>query len=165
LVTVAGCGSTASGTARHATSSTTHLDQSGTAYLENLVRRSLDGHRLDVQSVSCPAGSEPKGTVVHCAVTLRAGHRLTVTATALDGLGAFRVIASEMLADNVERGIVETLAQRGVKASATCPEHIRVVVGRMFGCRVSYARGDHATATVTIVDADGGFRLSFREPA
>jgi Domain of unknown function (DUF4333) len=102
---------------------------------------------------------------VQCAVALRGGHRLTVTATALDGLGALRIIASEMLADNVERGIVQTLAQRGAKASATCPEHVRVVVGRMFGCRVAYARGHHATATVTIVNADGGFRLSFREAA
>lgn len=133
---------------------------SDSPYLTNLIRTSLDGHPgFRVQSVACPRGSIAKGAVVNCTATLRGGHKVGVRATALDEKGAFHIVASEMLADNVERGIVGMLAARNIKARAACPEHVKVVIGRTFGCSVTDAGGRHLTAAVTIVDADGGFRV------
>jgi hypothetical protein len=135
---------------------------SGSPYLANLVRTSLDAHPgFQVQSVNCPAAKVAKGAVVRCTATLADGHKVGVRATSLDGRRAFRIIASEMLADNVERGIVGTLAERSVKARALCPEHVKVVIGRTFDCSVTDAAGRHLTAAVTILDADGGFRVGF----
>jgi Domain of unknown function (DUF4333) len=114
-----------------------------------------------VQSVNCPAAKVAKGAVIRCTVTLPGGHEVGVRATSLDGRRAFRIVASEMLADNVERGIVGTLAERSINARAVCPEHVKVVIGRTFGCNVTDAAGRHLTAAVTIVDADGGFRVGF----
>ena len=131
-------------------------------YLENLIRTSLDDHPgFDVQSVACPRGSVAQGVVVRCTATLTGGHTVGVRATALDGQGAFHIVASEMLADNVEREIVRTLLERSIKARAVCPEHVKVVIGRTFDCSVTDATGRHLTAAVIIVDADGGFRLGF----
>jgi Domain of unknown function (DUF4333) len=136
--------------------------KSDSHYLENLVRTSLAVHPgFKVQSVACPRESAAKGEVVSCTATLEGGHKVGVRATALDGKGTFRIITSEMLADNVERGIVGTLAARSIKARAVCPEHVKVVIGRTFDCTVTEATGGHATAAITILDADGGFRVGF----
>ena len=67
------------------------------------------------------------------------GHKVGVRATALDANGTFHIVASEMLADNVERAILRTLAARNIKARAVCPEHVRVVIGRTFDCSVTDA--------------------------
>ena len=130
--------------------------------LENLVRTSLDAHPgFRVQSVACPRGSIATGAVTRCTATLKGGHKVGVRATALDGNGAFHIVASEMLADNVERAILRTLAARNIKARAVCPEHVRVVIGRVFDCSVTDAPGRHLTAAVTILDSDGGFHVGF----
>ena len=42
-----------------------------------------------------------------------------------------------------------------------CPEHVKVVIGRVFDCSVTDAPGRHLTAAVTILDSDGGFRVGF----
>jgi hypothetical protein len=80
-------------------------------------------------------------------------------ATQLDDRGTVHLVASEMLADNVEHGIVVTLAQRGRQVRAVCPQHVQVVVGKTFNCTVINQAGRKTTAAVTIVDSDGGFRL------
>jgi hypothetical protein len=73
--------------------------------LPSLIRTSLDAHRgFRVQSVACPAGPRGKGAVVHCSVTLRGGYKVGVRAIAL-GHGAFRILTSEILPDNVERAL------------------------------------------------------------
>jgi len=141
--------------------------RSDSGYLTNLISTSLDAHRgFTVASVTCPPGTGSKGavsagTVVHCTATLRGGHKVGVRATALDGEGTFHIVTSEILPDNVEGQIVATLAQRGIKARAVCPAHVRVVIGRTFECRVTEAGGHHLAVAVTIVDADGGFRMAF----
>jgi len=111
-----------------------------------------------VQSVACPAGLLGKRAVVHCGVTLTGGHMVGVRAIAL-GHGSFRILTSEILPDNVERAIVAALARRGVTAKAVCPDHVRARIGRTFACSVTAGRGRHATAMVTILNADGDFRF------
>lgn len=131
--------------------------------LTSLIRTSLDAHRgFHLQFVACPAGPRGKGAVVHCTVTLRGGHKVGVRAIALDGHGAFRILTSEILPDNVERAIVAALARRSIIAKTVCPEHVLAGIGRTFHCTVTAAAGRHAVGTVTIVDPDGGFRFDVR---
>jgi Domain of unknown function (DUF4333) len=85
-----------------------------------------------------------------------------VAGVALDGHGAFPILTSEILPDNVERAIVAALARRSIIAKAACPEHVLAGIGRTFHCTVTAGAGRHAVATVTIVDADGGFRFDVR---
>lgn len=137
--------------------------ESSSPNLASLIRTSLDAHRgFHVQSVACPAGPRGKGAVVHCTVTLRGGHKVGVRAIALDGHGRFRILTSEILPDNVERAIVAALARRSIIAKAVCPEHVLAGIGRRFHCTVTAGADRHALATVTIIDADGGFRFDVR---
>lgn len=131
--------------------------------LERLITSRLDQHRgFDVQSVACPAHSKlAQGIVIRCTATLRGGHVVGLRATQLNDKGAVHLVANEMFADNVERSVVLALGGRGVRATAVCPEHIPVVLGRMFDCSVRDASGHHGHVAVTIVDSDGGFRLNF----
>ena len=127
--------------------------------LDSLIGRSLDAHRgFHVQSVACPAEPRRKRAVIHCSVTLSGGHKVGVRAIAL-GHGAFRILTSEILPDNVERAIVAALARRGVRAKAACPDHVRARIGRTFACSVTAGPGRRATAIVTILNADGDFRF------
>jgi hypothetical protein len=127
--------------------------------LPNLIRSSLDPHRgFHVQSVACPAGPRGKGAVVHCSVTLSGGHGVGVRAIAL-GHGAFRIVTSEILPDNVERAIDAALARRNVTAKAVCPAHVRAQIGKTFECKVTAGEGRRAIATVTILNSDGDYRF------
>src|SRR5581483_11489241 len=126
--------------------------------LEQVIRTRLDLHRgYQVRSVSCPAKARlAKGVVINCTATLATGHVVRMRATQLDSKGTVHLVAGEMLPENVEHGIQVTLAQRGVQANARCPEHVPVVIGKQFACRVSYNAGRTGRAVVTIVDGDGG---------
>jgi hypothetical protein len=131
--------------------------------LDRLITSRLDQHRgFDVQSVACPAHAKlAQGVVVRCTATLRGGHVVGLRATQLDDKGTVHLVANEMFADNVERSVVLNLGERGVRATAVCPEHVPVVLRRTFDCSVRDASGQHGRVAVTIVDSDGGFRLSF----
>jgi Domain of unknown function (DUF4333) len=130
--------------------------------LDSLIRSSLDAHRgLHVQSVACPAGPRGKGTVVHCSATLSGGHKVGVRAIAL-GNGAFRILTSEILPDNVERAIDSALARRNVNAKAVCPAHVRARIGETFECKVTTGGGRDGIATVTILNSDGDYRFDVR---
>lgn len=131
--------------------------------LERLISSRLEQHRgFDVQSVACPAHAKlVQGVVIRCTATLRGGHVVGLRATQLDDKGAVHLVANEMFADNVERSIGLTLGERGVRATAVCPERVPVVLGKVFGCSVRDANGDHGRVVVTIVDSDGGFKLGF----
>lgn len=109
-----------------------------TAGLARTIRKDLDKHPgFQVVSVSCPKQAKlAKGVVVHCSVKLRGGRVVRMKATQLDGKGTVHLVASEMLPDNVEHGIVVTLAQRGKQVRAVCPEHVTIVVGKTFNCTV-----------------------------
>jgi hypothetical protein len=134
---------------------------SSTPSLDSLVRSSLDAHRgFHVQSVACPAGRHRK-SVVHCSVTLSGGHEVAVRAIAL-GNGAYRILTSEILPDNVERSIDSVLARRNVTAKAVCPHHVVARIGRTFECKVTGGGGRQAIATVTIRNSDGDYRFDVR---
>jgi hypothetical protein len=134
-----------------------------TAALARTIRHDLEAHPgFRVVAVSCPKQAKlAKGVVVDCSVTLHGGHVVRMKATQLDDKGTVHLVASEMLADNVEHGIVATLAPGGKRVRAVCPQHVSVVVGKTFNCTVINAAGRKTTAGVTIVDSDGGFRLRF----
>lgn len=134
-----------------------------TAALARTIRTDLDRHPgFQVASVSCPKKAKlAKGVVVNCSVKLRGGHVVRMRATQLDGRGTVHLVASEMLADNVEHGIVVSLAQRGQRVRAVCPQHVTVVIGKTFNCTVIDGAGHRTAAAVTIIDSDGGFRLRF----
>jgi hypothetical protein len=148
---IAGCGATATAGA------------DTRAELTQLIRVSLDHHRgYHVQSLSCPKVRLAKDLVIICGVTIRGGHKLRMRATELDNHGSYHLVASEMLADNVEHGIVTTRASRDPGAIAHCPAHVPVLVGRSFDCGVTDHQGRHLTAVVAIGDRDGGFVVDIK---
>ena len=146
LLALAGCGTSGYDTGALARDITARLDQHpGWA----------------VRSVRCPQ-HEPrgKGVVIRCSATLRDGRVVRLRATQLDGKGTIHLVANEIFADNVERGIVANLPAGDTAARALCPNYVPVVIGNAFTCTVSHA-GGVTRARVTIVDGDGGFRVSF----
>jgi hypothetical protein len=134
-----------------------------TSRLSTMIRVRLDQHPgFQVQSVSCPKHAKlGKGVVIRCTATNRGGHVIQMRATQLDDKGTVHLVADEMFADNVERGIMTSLAQRGIPSRAICPEHVPLVIGHRFDCKVVEKSSHHGSANVTIVDADGGFTLRF----
>jgi hypothetical protein len=78
----------------------------------------------------------------------------------LDDKGTVHLVGSQMLADNVERGITANLPPGAASAQAACPNHVPVVIGNAFTCTLTHA-GRHTRARVTIIDGDGGYRLTF----
>jgi hypothetical protein len=136
-----------------------------TAALARMIRTSLAAHeRARVRFVSCPPRAKRgRGVVIRCSATLADGHVVQLTATQLDDRGTVNLVADEMFADNVERGIVDALARQGVSGVfAVCPEHVRVVIGRIFRCTATYvAAGRRSTVAVRILSRDGSFGLRF----
>jgi hypothetical protein len=90
----------------------------------------------------------------------RGGHVVKLRATQLDDHGAIHLVANEMFADNVERGIVAALPREAGPAQADCPNQVPVVIGNAFTRDLRHA-GRYTEAEVTIVDGDGGFRVEF----
>ena len=114
-----------------------------------------------VRSVSCPKQARrAKGVVIHCSATLSDGRVVKLRATQTDDKGAIDLVANEIFADNVERGVVANLPPRDTSARAVCPNFVPVVIGNAFTCTVHNA-GAVTRARITIVDGDGGFRVSF----
>ena len=146
LIAAAGCGSTGYNTAALAHDITTRLDQHP---------------GFTVRSVHCPAyARRAKGVVVRCSATLGNGDVVRLRATQLDDSGTIHLVADEMFADNVQRGILASLPRSAPGAQAVCPNHVPVVIGNAFTCRLRDA-GAYTRAQVMIVDSDGGFRLRF----
>ena len=132
-----------------------------TSKLAHMIRTRLDQHPgFQVQSVSCPKHAKlGKGVVIHCTAVNRGGHAVRMRAAQLDDKGTVHLVADEMFADNVERGIMATLAQQGIPSSAVCPEHIPVVTGHQFTCKLVENATHHASAMVTILNPDGAFTM------
>jgi hypothetical protein len=145
LLALAGCGAASYDTSALARDITTRLDRHpGWA----------------VRSVKCPAHArQAKGVIIRCSATLRNGSVVTLRATELDDHGTIHLVASQMFADNVERGIVAGLPAQDRSARVVCPNHVPVVIGNAFTCTLAGA-GPLTRARVTIVDGDGGFRVS-----
>jgi Domain of unknown function (DUF4333) len=134
----------------------------GTGWLAHDITSALDRHPgWTVSSVSCPQQVKlAKGVAIHCSATLRNGRVVKLRATQLDAHGDIHLVANEIFADNVERGIMASLPSGASGASAACPNYVPVVVGAAFTCRL-HQGGRYSRAQVTIVDGDGGFRLRF----
>jgi uncharacterized protein DUF4333 len=133
-----------------------------TGALAKDIKTRLDQHPgWTVRSVSCPDHARlAKGVVIRCSATLSGGHVVHLRATQLDDKGAIHLVANELFADNVERGIVAALPVTATTPRAVCPNHVPVVIGNAFTCTLTHG-GRYSRARVTIVDGDGGFRLSF----
>jgi Domain of unknown function (DUF4333) len=122
------------------------------AKVANLMRQLLESQfALHVRSVRCPATiNASTGAVTYCTATLTDGNTVRMTATATGGSGQIRVAPAEMIADRVQSFIERALAHRGIRATASCPQHVPIVVGRTFLCLVSERRGRRAKFLVTI---------------
>jgi hypothetical protein len=115
---------------------------------------------VQVQSVNCPSKAKiAKGVVTYCDTTLAGGDTVRFTATQTDGTGHVHVGPAEMIALEVQNAIQRALRQRGVTATAKCPEHVPIVVGSTFVCVASDQQGRNARIGVTITDASAGFRM------
>lgn len=102
--------------------------------------------------------------IVRCSATLRNGDIVRLRATQLDASGTIHLVANEMFADNVQRGILASLPRGAQGAQAVCPNHVPVVIGNAFTCRLRGA-GAYSRAQVMIVDSDGGFACAFPDRA
>lgn len=133
-----------------------------TGALSKDITARLDQHPgWAVRSVHCPASARrARGVVIHCTATLRDGRVVRLRATQLDDKGSIHLVANEIFADNVERGVLSSLPGAHTSAQAVCPNFEPVVIGNAFTCRLTHA-GPYTRARITIVDGDGGFRLSF----
>lgn len=131
-----------------------------TAALAKDIRASLDQHPgFTVRSVSCPPrAKQAKGVVIRCSATLRNGEVDQMRATQTDGNGTIHLVGSLIFADNVERAVTANVSGGG--ARVTCPNHVPVVIGNSFSCTLTHA-GSYSRARITIVDGDGGIRMSF----
>jgi uncharacterized protein DUF4333 len=133
-----------------------------TAELAKDIRASLDQHPgFAVRSVRCPAHAKrAEGVVIRCSATLRDGEVDQMRATQTDDHGTIHLVGSLIFADNVERAVQSNLAGTAAGAHAVCPNHVPVVIGHTFDCRLTDA-GSDTKALITIIDDDGGFRMSF----
>jgi Domain of unknown function (DUF4333) len=114
-----------------------------------------------VRSVRCPAHArQAKGVVIRCSATLRDGEVDQMRATQTDDNGTVHLVGSLIFADNVERAIESNLPATATTAHVLCPNHVPVAIGHTFTCRLTDA-GSSTKALITIVDDDGGFRMSF----
>jgi hypothetical protein len=149
MLALAGCGSSSS-------------SGGGSSHLTKLIAGSLQQHPgFAVRSVHCPSNVKTaKGIVVHCTVTLKSGDVDRVRATETDANGTYDIVGSLIFADNVERAVQGNLPGSPTGAHVVCPNRVPVVIGHTFTCQVSGA-GSTTTGLITIVDDDGGFRMSF----
>lgn len=114
--------------------------------------------KLQVRSVQCPRNIKVgKGIVTYCTATLTNGHTVRMSATQTDSSGHVHVGPAEMVADEIQNFIVHALAARGVTATATCPQHEPIVVGRTFDCTATDGQGRSAKVQITVTSPSAGF--------
>jgi hypothetical protein len=115
---------------------------------------------VKVQSVTCPSKVKiAKGVVTYCEATLAGGDTVRFDATQTDSKGHIHIGPAEMIAVEVQDSIQSALKKRGVSTTATCPQHVPIVVGKTFVCTATDPQGHRARIGVTIADANAGFRL------
>jgi hypothetical protein len=118
---------------------------------------------LPVKSVNCPSNVKlKKGMVTMCQVTLVAGETEPFTITQKDASGNVHIQPTDLLSTGVEKTIVARLATQGVKATATCPQHVAIKVGAKVVCTATDAKGTKAGILVTITDTIGSYSLTVR---
>jgi hypothetical protein len=115
---------------------------------------------VQVRSVSCPGKAKiAKGVVTYCNATLADGETVRFSAKQTDGNGHVHVGPAEMIALEVQHSIQSALHKRGVTATASCPRHVPIVIGKTFVCAAKDNQGQSAKIGVTITDASAGFRM------
>jgi hypothetical protein len=149
MLALAGCGSSSS-------------SGGDSSHLSKLIAGSLQQHPgFAVRTVHCPSSfKQAKGVVVHCTATLKSGEVDKVRATQTGANGTYDIVGSLIFADNVERAVQGNLPGAPAGAHVVCPNRVPVVIGHTFTCQVSGASST-TMALITIVDDDGGFRMSF----
>ena len=127
---------------------------------ETNVRRSLTKLGVQVQSVKCPSGVKiRKGVVAYCTAALKSGETVSIKATQIDSKGNVSYTSTTIIATAVESQLEAKLRQTGVTATATCPRHVRIVVGNQFVCGLRDTAGHTAQVPVTIIDSAGDFKV------
>jgi hypothetical protein len=118
---------------------------------------------LPVKTVSCPSNVKlKKGLVTTCQVTLVAGETEPFTITQTDASGNVHIQPTNLLSTGVEKTISARLAAQGVKATATCPQHVVIKVGAKVICTATDAKGVKAGIVATITDSIGSYSLTVR---
>ena len=115
---------------------------------------------VEVRSVACPSNVNiARGVVTLCTATLVGGDTVRFAARQTDAHGHIHVGPAEMIALEVQNRIRSALRARGVRATASCPQHVPIDVGRTFACVARDARGRPTRIGVTITDSGAGFRM------
>lgn len=127
---------------------------------ESNIRSSLTKLGVQVQSVKCPSDVKvAKGVVAYCTATLKSGEKVSIKATQLDSKGNVRYTSTAVIATEAENLIETKLSQSGLTATAACPRHVKIVVGKQFVCTLRDNSGHTAHVPVTIIDSTGSFRV------
>jgi Domain of unknown function (DUF4333) len=131
------------------------------AKVANLMRQVLESQfGLHVRSVACPKTiNARKGAVTYCSATLTDGRSVRMAATPTTSTGEIRVAPAEMIADRVQSFIERALASRGIRAIASCPQHVPIVVGHTFLCLV-LERGPTVHKFQVVIKLGGTFTTS-----
>jgi Domain of unknown function (DUF4333) len=132
------------------------------AKAESLARTLLETKAgVQVRSVTCPSGVKlQKGLVTYCTATLVSGHTVRLRVTQTNGDGHAVVTPAEMVADGIQLTIQQGYAGKGVKATATCPQHMPIVVGGTFFCTAADKYGHTVKIRITIIDRTAGFHAT-----
>jgi hypothetical protein len=64
-----------------------------------------------------------------------------------------------MIAAEVQNSVQSALQKQGVTATATCPQHVPIVVGQTFNCTATDSKGHHAKIAITISSPSAGFTM------
>ncbi len=80
-------------------------------------------------------------------------------ATQRDSDGHVHVGPAEMIAVEVENRVESALQTRGIKTTASCPEHVPIVVGKTFVCKATDPQGTTVRIGVTITSSNAGFSM------
>lgn len=133
-----------------------------TGHVESLIKNHVSGPPVNasVAGVKCPDRPVKKGDVFTCTVTLKNGQTVAFRVTQLDAKTNISAVPTQMIPPYVERTVQSNLATQNVNATATCPEHVAIVVGATFTCSLVSSSGQHGIATLTILDPTGGFRIT-----
>jgi Domain of unknown function (DUF4333) len=131
--------------------------------LENLIQTKMSAPPFDlnVKNVKCPTDRPvKKGDQFTCTMTLTNGETAKFKVTQVDNNSNVHVQLAQEIPTYVEHTITSNLAAQGVRATASCPPHVAVVVGATFTCTLVDVKGQHGTAQLTIRDTSGGFRIT-----
>jgi Domain of unknown function (DUF4333) len=133
-----------------------------TGKLEKNIQSKIAGppFNLTGAKVKCPDRDIKKGDQFNCTLTLKNGTTSDFHITQVDAKGNVNIKLGHEISTYVQNTLSTDLASQGVKATASCPNHVAVVTGATFTCSLVSKSGQHGTATLTILDDSGAFRIT-----